>query len=90
MATTWQMIHGPYLSLSSASHTSGGESSEGSSAMAMHSTSHTSDRYTRWSNSSEGFTVTAAAPPPPLLASSVDVVAEIWTCRHERYLWCGK
>ena len=43
-ATTWQIIQGPNLSLSSASHTSGGESREGSSAMAMQRTSHTSER----------------------------------------------
>ncbi len=59
------MIQGPYLSLSRASLTSGGESSAGSSAMAMQSTSHTSDRYTGWSNSSEARTGSAEATGLP-------------------------
>ena len=47
------MISGPNLSLSKASATSGGDKRFGNSAMAIASTSHTSERYTIWSKSSE-------------------------------------
>jgi hypothetical protein len=44
LATMWQMISGPNLSLSKASDTSAGGRRLGSSAMAVARTSHTSDK----------------------------------------------